>query len=120
MHTIILNIKTVTVFAIFMISMFFHANANQTDNILGRWVMTEVVYDDGSVNQLETSNFVYIDANTITEVIKGHGSRQYPYTRQNNVLTLTADNEQITWQILSEATHRLEVATPIGKYKLTR
>ena len=82
--------------------------------------MTEVVYDDGSVNQLETSNFVYIDANTITEVIKGHGSRQYPYTRQNNVLTLTAGDEQITWQILSETTHRLEVATPIGKYILTR
>ena len=61
-----------------------------------------------------------IDANTITEVIKDHGSRQYPYTRQDNVLTLTADDEKISWQILSEATHRLEVATPIGKYKLTR
>ena len=120
MHKIILNIKTVTVFAIFMVSMFFHASAIELDNISGRWVMTEVVYDDGSVNQLETGNFVDIDANTITEVIKDHGSRQYPYTRQGNVLTLTADDEQITWQILSQDTHRLDVATPIGKYKLTR
>jgi len=96
------------------------SNSSESDDILGRWVMAEMVYDDGSVNQLEAGNFVYLDANTITVVIKDHGSRQYPYTRQNNVLTLTADNEQITWQILSEATHRLEVATPIGKYKLTR
>lgn len=96
------------------------SNASESDDILGRWVMTEVVYDDGSVNQLEAGNFVDINADTITEVIKGYGSRQYLYTRQNKVLTLIANDEQITWQILSEATHRLEIATPIGKYKLTR
>ena len=96
------------------------SNASESDDIFGRWVMTEVVYDDGSVNQLEAGNFVDINADTITEIIKDHGSRQYPYTRQDNVLTLTADDEQITWQILSEATHRLEVTTPIGIYKLTR
>lgn len=82
--------------------------------------MAEVVYDDGSINQLESGNFVDINADTITEVIKGYGNRQYPYTRQDNVLTLTADDEQITWQVISEAEHRLEISTPIGKYVLIR
>ena len=107
-------------FAIFMVSLLLYSHAHELDNISGRWVITEMVYDDGSVNQLEAGNFVDIDANTITEVIKDHGSRQYPYTRQDNVLTLTAGDEQISWQIRSEATHRLEVATPIGEYVLTR
>ena len=111
------NMVALTLFALILSSC---SNANESDGILGRWVVTEVVYDDGSVNQLEAGNFVDINADTITEVIKDHGSRQYPYTRQDKVLTLTADDEQITWQILSEATHRLEVATPIGKYILTR
>ncbi len=82
--------------------------------------MTQVVYDDGSTNQLEAGNFVDIKPDTITEIIKDHGSRQYPYIRQDNVLTLTADGEQISWQIVSEAKHRLEIATPIGKYVLSR
>ena len=120
MHKITLNIKAITVFAIFMVSLLLYSHAHELDNISGRWVITEMVYDDGSVNQLEAGNFVDIDANTITEVIKDHGSRQYPYTRQDNVLTLTAGDEQISWQIRSEATHRLEVATPIGEYVLTR
>ena len=96
------------------------SNASESDDIFGRWVMTEVVYDDGSVNQLGSGNFVDINADTITEVIKDHGSRQYPYIRQDNMLTLTADGEQISWQIVSEAKHRLEIATPIGKYVLSR
>ena len=96
------------------------SNASESDNILGRWAMTQVVYDDGSINQLESGNFVDIKADTITEVIKDHGSRQYPYTRQDKVLTLTADDQKITWQIVSEAEHRLEIATPIGKYVLSR
>lgn len=113
----IMNMAVLTFLALVLSSC---SNASETDDIIGRWVMTEVVYDDGSVNQLEAGNFVDINADTITEVIKDYGSRQYPYTRQDNMLTLTADDEQITWQILSEATDRLEVATPIGKYKLTR
>ena len=111
------NMLALTLFALVLSSC---SNASESDDIFGRWVMTEVVYDDGSVNQLEAGNFVDINADTITEVIKGYGNRQYPYTRQDKVLTLIADDEQITWQILSEATHRLEVATPIGKYILNR
>lgn len=114
------QIKNMVVLTLFALVLSSCSNASETDDIFGRWVMTEVIYDDGSVNQLEAGNFVDINADTITEVIKGYGNRQYPYTRQDNVLTLTADDEQITWQILSEATDRLEIATPIGKYLLTR
>lgn len=111
------NIVALTLFAFVTSSC---SNASESDDIFGRWVMTEVVYDDGSVNQLQAGNFVDINADTITEVIKDHGSRQYHYTKQDKVLTLTTGGEQISWQILSEAPHRLEVATPIGKYVLTR
>ncbi|MBU2072315.1 MAG: hypothetical protein KKE08_12675 [Gammaproteobacteria bacterium] len=111
------NVVALTLFAFVMSSC---SNASESDDIFGRWVMTEVVYDDGSINQLEAGNFVDINADTITEVIKGYGDRQHRYTRQDKVLTLTAGDEQISWQILSEASHRLEVATPIGKYVLTR
>ena len=112
-----MNMAVLTLFALGLSSC---SNAHESDDIFGRWVITEVVYDDGSVNQLDAGNFVDINADTITEIIKDHGSRQYPYTRQDKVLTLTADDEQITWLILSEATNRLEVAAPIGKYELTR
>lgn len=114
------QIKNMLALPLFALILAFCSNACESDDIFGRWVMNEVVYDDGSVNQLEAGNFVDINADTITEVIKGYGNREYHYTRQDKVLTLTADDEQITWQILSEATHSLEVATPIGTYKLTR
>tara|TARA_R110002126_G_scaffold33382_48_gene104665 strand:- start:596 stop:958 length:363 start_codon:yes stop_codon:yes gene_type:complete len=120
MHKFMAQIKNMVALTLFTLILSSCSNASETDDILGRWVMTEVVYDDGSVNQLEAGNFVDISKDTITEVIKGYGNRQYPYTRQDSVLKLTADDEQITWQILSQASHRLEVATPIGKYKLTR
>ena len=120
MHKLMTQIQNMVVLTLFALVLSSCSNASESNDIFGRWVMTEVVYDDGSVNQLEAGNFVDINTDTITEVIKGYGSRQYPYTRQDNVLTLTADDEQITWQILSEATDRLEVATPIGKYILNR
>ena len=120
MHKLMAQIKSLVALTLFALILSSCGNAKESDGILGRWVMAEVVYDDGSINHLEAGNFVDINADTITEVIKGYGNRQYPYIRQENTLTLTADDEQITWQILSETTHRLEVATPIGKYKLTR
>ena len=120
MYKFMSQIKNMVVLTLFALVLSSCSNASESDDILGRWVMTEVVYDDGSVNQLEAGNFVDINADTITEVIKDYGNRQYPYTRQDKVLTLTADDEQITWQILSSDTNRLEVTTPIGKYKLTR
>jgi phosphoribosylformylglycinamidine (FGAM) synthase PurS component len=120
MHKFMAQIKNMVALTLFALILASCSNANESDDLFGRWVMTEIVYDDGSVNQLEAGNFVDINANTITEVIKGYGNRQYSYTRQDKVLTLTVDDEQITWQILSEATHRLEIATPIGKYALTR
>ncbi|MEH8019274.1 hypothetical protein MN202_18725 [Rheinheimera muenzenbergensis] len=113
----IVNFAIVTVVAIGLMT---RSDASEANDILGRWVMTEVVYDDGSINQLEAGNFVDINADTITEVIKSYGNRQYPYTRQDKVLRLTAGDEQISWQIFSEATNRLELATPLGKYVLTR
>ena len=120
MHKFMSQIKNMVALTLFALVLSSCSNASESDDILGRWVITEVVYDDGSVNQLEVGNFVDINADTITEVIKDHGSRQYSYSRQGNVLTLTAGDEQISWQILSEAPHHLEVATPIGKYKLIR
>lgn len=120
MHKFMAQIKNMVALTLFALVLSSCSNASESDDIFGRWVMTEVVYDDGSVNQLGSGNFVDINADTITEVIKDHGSRQYPYTKQDKVLTLTADDEKITWQILSEAAHRIEIATPIGTYVLTR
>ena len=111
---------SMVVLILFALTLSSCSNASETNDILGRWVMTEVVYDDGSANHLEAGNFVDINAYTITEVIKDYGNRQYAYTRQDNVLTLSAGDERIIWQILTETDHHLEIATPIGKYKLTR
>ena len=58
MHKFMSQIKSMVALTLFALVLSSCSNASENEDILGRWVMTEVVYDDGSVNQLEAGNFV--------------------------------------------------------------
>lgn len=120
MYKTMLKILYLIVFSFVAVSLVACSDAREPNDISGRWTVEQVVYEDGSTNNLEAGNFVDISADEIVEVIRDFGNRQYPYTREGNELTLTTNDEQIVWQVVVETDKHLELATPIGKYVLTR
>ncbi len=89
-------------------------------DIYDTWALEKIIYDDGGVKVLENGNFVQIHKDYILEIIAGYGKRRYPYTRKNNILSLTSGNEIITWEIVQYRNQELQVKTPIGLYILKR
>jgi len=89
-------------------------------DIYDTWALEKIIYDDGIVKVFEKGNFVQIHKDYMLEIIAGYGNRRYPYTRKNNILSLTSGNEIITWEIVQYRNHELQIKTPIGLYILKR
>ncbi|MBT1064091.1 hypothetical protein KJY73_10930 [Bowmanella sp. Y26] len=96
------------------------ACATAEADIIGKWKLQTVIYDDGSVNDVGEGNLVIFSKNEIVEQIKGHGSRSYLYTRKGSVLVLGSDNSDLKWEIIKAEDSYMEILTPIGTYNLQR
>ena len=96
-----------------------HTQADEK-NIKHKWQLSQVIYDDGSVNQLEPGNFVHIEKDVILEIINQRGERRYPYTRKNRILYVTSGEHLVEWKIIHMDTNDLQLKTPIGVYILKR
>jgi len=85
-----------------------------------RWQLIQVIYDDGTINQLAHGNFVLIEQGSILEVVEPFGHRRYSYSRKKNTLFVYSGDSLIKWEILSLDGDNLQLKTPIGLYILRR
>jgi len=90
------------------------------DSIEHKWLLEQVVDEEGSVNQVEPGNFGVIKHDTVMEVINKSGNRLYPYFRKANILHVTSGQTLIKWEIIYLDANNLHLKTPIGTYFLKR
>ena len=87
---------------------------------MGHWNLIEIEYEDRASKQLEEGNAVVFEVDTVVEQIKGLGNRRYSYKAQGSTLTLDMGGLSVKWEIDSLEASAMDIATPIGTYKLVR
>lgn len=115
-------VKTLGVICLILLGLSACTSETQTveTNIKYKWELLQVIYDDGSINQLGEENFVLIEDDEIVEVINQNGRRRYSYVRENSVLYVTFGDAVVEWEVISLDAHNLQLRTPIGVYVLQR
>jgi len=93
-------------------------DSSKNSSIYQKWILKEVIYDDGSVNILGTGNYIEITKESVTEIIAGHGKRLYKYTQDGNNLYLLPEIHNVTWILNRDINNKLTIQTPIGLYVL--
>lgn len=112
--------KYLIVHFILLYSIIACANTEQAALIYDKWALEAIIFDDGSKNNPGAGNFVEVTPDYITEVISSMGSRQYPYLKEGNLLTLTVGDEVVRWEIVEVGEEHLHIQTPIGRYIFRR
>jgi hypothetical protein len=94
----------------------------ESNGYYGKWTLNKIIYKNGRSRDFtkEPGNFVHIKETEISEIIVGHGVRTYPYTQNENLLTLISGGVPETWSIFESTAHSIKIDTSIGRYVLTR
>ncbi|MCW1717436.1 hypothetical protein OIZ54_01610 [Pseudoalteromonas sp. A3] len=85
-----------------------------------KWKLVEIVESDDKAITIPAGNYLDIDENSILEVMKTFGNRNYPYHREENNLFVTSGSQTIKWEIIFVDNNNLHLVTPIGTYILVR
>jgi len=93
-------------------------DSSKNSSIYQKWILKEVIYDDGSVNILGTGNYIEITKESVTEIIAGHSKRLYKYTQDDNNLYLLPETNNVIWVLNRDIHNKLTIQTPIGLYVL--
>jgi len=93
-------------------------DSSKNNSIYQKWILKEVIYDDGSINILGTGNYIVITKESVTEIIAGHGNRFYKYTQDGDNLYLLPETNNVIWVLNRDGNNNLTIRTPIGLYVL--
>ena len=80
---------------------------SKENDIQFKWKLIEVIASDIDTIKIDDGNFFKIDNSGILQIMKKHGNRYYPYTREGKILHVTSGEVVRKWEVLHVDDHNL-------------
>tara|TARA_B100001059_G_scaffold21522_1_gene17308 strand:- start:91 stop:447 length:357 start_codon:yes stop_codon:yes gene_type:complete len=112
--------KTIICVAILITQIYAPLLYSKENDIQFKWKLIEVIASDIDTIKIDDGNFFKIDNSGILQIMKKHGNRYYPYTREGKILHVTSGEVVRKWEVLHVDDHNLRLDSPLGIYVLKR